>query len=74
MRVFAAYIIGSLLREAGEAAGLPRLPRLRADKFPHLTALSEELKPDPDDDFEFGLDLLLHAISSLQTSTTRMAS
>lgn len=75
VRAFVAYILGSLLREVGVVAGLPdgdgetagaRRPQLRPAEFPQLTELSAELgTQDPDADFEFGLDLLVHAISAL---------
>ena len=75
VRAFVAYIMGSLLREVGVVAGLPegdseaaepRRPHLRPAEFPQLTELSAELgTQDPDGDFEFGLGLLVHAMSAL---------
>jgi hypothetical protein len=77
VRAFVAYILGSLLREVGVAPGLsgpdlialeeisPR-PRLRASEFPQVTSLASELsEKDPDADFEFGLDLLVHAVAAM---------
>jgi AcrR family transcriptional regulator len=73
VRAFVAYILGSLLREVGVAPGLtgPDLaepgetghrPRLKPTEFPQVTSLAAELAHrDPDADFEFGLDLLVHA-------------
>jgi AcrR family transcriptional regulator len=76
MRAFVAYIMGSLLREVGVAPSLADAedvtsarPRLRATEFPHVTELSAELQArDPDSDFEFGLDLLMHAVAALRPS------
>jgi AcrR family transcriptional regulator len=75
VRAFVAYIMGSLLREVGAVAGRPdgdsevaepHRPLLRPADFPQMTELSAELgTQDPDADFEFGLDLLVHAISAL---------
>jgi AcrR family transcriptional regulator len=73
VRAFVAYIMGSLLREIGVAPGLAegddaethRL-RLRPAEFPQLTRLTAELSAgDPDADFEFGLDLLVHAVAAM---------
>ncbi len=69
VRAIAAYVMGSLLREAGVAPGLagddetePRRPRLRAADFPQVSDLAAELSDrDADADFEFGLDLLVRA-------------
>lgn len=73
VRAFVAYIIGSLLREVGVAPGLgdddetgEHRPHLRAAEFPQVTVLITKLsRSDPDADFEFGLDLLVHAIAAL---------
>jgi AcrR family transcriptional regulator len=72
VRAFGAYIVGSLLREVGVAPALAdsdsdvHRPYLRAADFPHVTALAAELTgADQDADFEFGLDLLMHAIAAL---------
>ena len=71
VRAFVAYIMGSLLREVGVAPTLtgydddPHRPYLRAAEFPQLTDLAAELTgADDDADFEFGLDLLMHAIAA----------
>jgi AcrR family transcriptional regulator len=74
MRAFVGFILGSLLREVGGlmtgedgdllAAG-QHLP-VDPEEFPQVTSLSAELTHrDPDADFEFGLDLLVHAIAAL---------
>ncbi len=72
VRAFVAYIMGSLLREVGVAPALadgdgdPHRPYLRPTEFPQVTDLAAELSSaDEDADFEFGLDLLLHAIAAL---------
>ena len=73
VRALVAYVIGSLLSEIGIAPGLDaddaeahRL-RLRPGEFPHLTALADELTGrNPDTDFEFGLDLLVHSVAAIQ--------
>lgn len=73
VRAFVAYIMGSMLREVGVTPGPPdgeaaepHRPHLRPAEFPQMTELSAELgTKDPDADFEFGLDLLVHAISAL---------
>ncbi len=71
VRTFAAHILGSILRDVGVAPGLdagdrPRL-NLRAGEFPQLTSMTAEFaSADPDADFEFGLDLLVHAVSALR--------
>lgn len=81
MRAFVGFIIGSLLREVGatpalgdarasylgqaadQAAGQPGFDPA---EFPQVTSLHAELtQHDPDADFEFGLDLLVHAIAAL---------
>jgi AcrR family transcriptional regulator len=72
VRAFVAFIVGSLLREVGVSPGA------RADQeeaghvlldpaeFPQMTSLAAELtRRDPDADFEFGLDMLVHAIAAL---------
>jgi AcrR family transcriptional regulator len=77
MRSFVGFILGSLLREVGAtpALGDPRAnylaqaagqPGLDPAEFPQVTSLHAELtEHDPDADFEFGLDLLVHAIAAL---------
>jgi AcrR family transcriptional regulator len=81
MRAFVGFILGSLLREVGvtPALGDARAnyaiqvsERLTLDpgEFPQVTSLSAELAHrDPDADFEFGLDLLVHAIGALLPAT-----
>jgi AcrR family transcriptional regulator len=75
VRAFVDYIIGAVLSEAGFASaaadgddvGEVRRPRLRASEFRHVTDLGSELSSrDHDADFEFGLDLLMRAVASLQ--------
>jgi AcrR family transcriptional regulator len=81
MRAFVGFILGSLLREVGVAPALgdaqasypaqvpPRI-RLDPEEFPQVTSLSAELMHrDPDADFEFGLDLLVHAIAAMAPAT-----
>jgi AcrR family transcriptional regulator len=81
MRSFVGFIVGSLLREVGATpalggarddeqasyvaqAGGPA--ELDPAEFPQVTSLHAELtEHDPDTDFEFGLDLLVHAIAAL---------
>jgi AcrR family transcriptional regulator len=77
MRSFVGFILGSLLREVGAtpALGDPRTnylaqaagqPGFDPAEFPQVTSLHAELtEHDPDADFEFGLDLLVHAIAAL---------
>ena len=72
VRAFAAYILGWLLREVGLAPELTdsgdrpcAAPRLRRAEFPQFTQLYPDLRAsDPDGDFEFGLDLLVHAVTA----------
>lgn len=87
VRMFTGYIVGSLLREVGVAPGLvPQRPLghdqsvLAADRpigldpaeFPLVTSMSAELMHrDHDADFEFGLNLLVHAISELRPARTK---
>ena len=67
VRAIAAYLLGSLLLEAGVAPGLTdgdgghsAMPRLRGGEFRQLADLcSAPPADDPDGDFEFGLDLLV---------------
>lgn len=60
---------GGLGSEPGGTPGyVPRegQPGLDPAEFPQLTSLHAELtRHDPDTDFEFGLDLLVHAIAAL---------
>jgi AcrR family transcriptional regulator len=77
MRAFVGFILGSLLREVGVSPALvdahasysaqvPQRLLLDPEEFPQVTSLTAELTHrDPDADFEFGLDLLVHAIAAL---------
>jgi AcrR family transcriptional regulator len=80
VRAFIAFIMGSLLREVGVTPGLREddagaeraVPAAAPDpvEFPQVTSLATELsRRDPDGDFEFGLDLLVHAIAALLPAT-----
>jgi AcrR family transcriptional regulator len=80
VRAFIAFIMGSLLREVGVTPGLHEDDRGGAEimaaaapdpvEFPQVTSLATELsRRDPDGDFEFGLDLLVHAIAALLPAT-----
>jgi AcrR family transcriptional regulator len=87
VRMFIGYIIGSLLREVGVAPGLvPQRPLghdqsfLEADRpvgldpseFPNVMSMSAEImQRDHDADFEFGLTLLVHAVSELRPARTK---
>ncbi len=79
LRAVVAYIMGSLLREVGVAPGLSdvddaesRRPRLRATEFPQVMSLTAELSDnDPDAEFDFGLDLLLHSLAALRPHSGR---
>jgi hypothetical protein len=77
VRTLAAYTLGSLRPEPDAAPGPGEpaggrgdsgadRPRLTLTAFPQLTSLAAELsQTDPDADYEFGLDLLLHAAAAL---------
>lgn len=76
VRAFIAFIMGSLLREVGVTPSLRdeaadtgttvNANRLDPAEYPQVTSLAAELsRKDPDGDFEFGLDLLVHAIAAL---------
>jgi AcrR family transcriptional regulator len=75
VRAFVAYIMGSLLLQIGVASALDasdgegaetHRPRLRPAEFPQLASLTAEVSTrDPDADFEFGLDLLVHAVAAM---------
>lgn len=77
VHAFIAFIMGSLLREVGvtpgqrddEASGTGAMVEAGlADPadFPQVTSLAAELsRKDPDGEFEFGLDMLVHAIAAL---------
>jgi AcrR family transcriptional regulator len=72
MRSFVGFILGSLLREVGvtpatvgQAETAAPRPVASPEEFPTVASLAAELtRHDPDEDFEFGLDLLVHAISA----------
>jgi Tetracyclin repressor-like, C-terminal domain len=82
VRAFVAYIGGSLLREVGVAPCLAPQRPLNMDQsvraaerptnpnpveFPQVMSMSEELlHRDHDAGFEFGLDLLVRAVSDLR--------
>ena len=81
VRAFVAYVVGSLLREVGVSPALgdahpsysaqaPQRLHLDPEEFPQVTSLTAELtRRDPDADFEFGLDLLVHAIAAMVPAT-----
>jgi len=69
MRTFVAYALGGLLNEARlnayqpDAAGQARVD---AERFPNIAELGWSLThADHDKDFEFGLELLISAVSAL---------
>ena len=78
VRVFAAYIMGSVLCEIGLAPApnatddedaVTHRPRLRPTEFPQLASLAAELSAsDPDADFEFGLELLMHGLEAMHSA------
>jgi AcrR family transcriptional regulator len=76
VRAFVAYVMGCQLHELGGTASRadaddaePRHLRLRAADFPQVSNLLAELRDsDPDADFEFGLDLLVHAVAALRSA------
>jgi AcrR family transcriptional regulator len=73
VRTFIAYVLGCLLREVGVAPALAHPDELARQigqpdpaTFPLLNSLSADLaKRDHDADFEFGLDLLVHALAEV---------
>ncbi len=83
VRAFVAYIMGSLLFEIGLAPGPDATnaegaethrPRLRPAEFPQLTSLGAELSArDPDADFEFGLELFMHALEATHSARAALA-
>jgi AcrR family transcriptional regulator len=70
MRTFVAYALGGLLNEARLDAYHPdpsdKGGRVDPDRFPNIAELSWSLThADHDRDFEFGLELLINAVSAL---------
>jgi AcrR family transcriptional regulator len=56
--------------DTADTGDTTRRMRLDPAEFPQVTSLSAELaQRDPDADFEFGLDLLVHAIAALLPAT-----
>jgi AcrR family transcriptional regulator len=70
MRVLMSYALGTIVRENGFGQMIKNLhspPDGVGDDFPRVSALIDLLITDDyEADFEFGLDLLIHAISLLQ--------
>jgi AcrR family transcriptional regulator len=79
VRAVAAFIMGSVLAQVAVAPGLADIDdethrlRLRPGEFPHLTALAAECAASSNPAasnreaaFEFGLDLLIRAVSAMQ--------
>jgi AcrR family transcriptional regulator len=76
VRILAAYLVGTLVREVGVAPAVradnpeSSSPVLRSASFPHLTTLTAEIGGQSPvaptaADFEFGLDLLLRGLGIL---------
>jgi AcrR family transcriptional regulator len=69
MRTFVAYALGGLINEARLTAYQPDLAdtaQIDADRFPNIAELGWSLThADHDKDFEFGLELLISAVSAL---------
>jgi AcrR family transcriptional regulator len=71
LRMFVAFIVGSLLREVGVTPGFaPVRSDLKAGDvdpalFPEVSALASYLAScDHDDEFEFGLEMLIQAMAA----------
>jgi AcrR family transcriptional regulator len=67
MRVFVNFALGALVHEAGRAAQgvVPSIDGL-SEEFANVRELLPQLSAyDPDDEFEYGLELLISAISAL---------
>jgi len=62
LRTLLAYVAGSILRDVGIAPGLASSEPVVGSK----RWLSAELEHDPEADFEFGLDLLIRAVTTLR--------
>lgn len=69
MRTFVAYALGGLINEARLTAYQPDLTdkaHIDAERFPNIAELGWSLThADHDKDFEFGLELLISAVSAL---------
>jgi AcrR family transcriptional regulator len=69
MRTFVAYALGGLINEARLNAYQPDLAdsvQVDAERFPNIAELGWSLThADHDKDFEFGLELLISAVSAL---------
>ncbi|GAA3466844.1 TetR/AcrR family transcriptional regulator [Nonomuraea roseola] len=70
LRLFIAYIIGSLLREVGvtptfaPVQGVTRVGKVDPELFPEVSALAPLLGAcDHEEEFDFGLELLIQAIA-----------
>ncbi|MET9338306.1 MULTISPECIES: TetR/AcrR family transcriptional regulator C-terminal domain-containing protein [unclassified Nonomuraea] len=70
LRLFIAYVIGSLLREVGvtptfaPVPGAPPVSDVDPELFPQVSELSSLLGScDHEEEFDFGLDLLIQAIA-----------
>jgi AcrR family transcriptional regulator len=74
VRAFTAYAIGAATTAAQRAhavetlaldgGGMPALPPV--EEFPRITALGSDLLVIDESDFEFGLDLLIQAVTQLR--------
>jgi AcrR family transcriptional regulator len=73
LRALMAYAIGSYMMECGALKtpdqfpdAATRIPQADPDRFPYMSALAQELlRPDPEADFECGLEMLLSALDRL---------
>jgi hypothetical protein len=69
MRTFVAYALGGVLNEARLNAYQPDLAdtaQVDGERFPNIAELGWSLThADHDKDFEFGLELLISAVSAL---------
>ncbi|GAA5079561.1 AcrR family transcriptional regulator [Thermocatellispora tengchongensis] len=73
LRLFIAYIVGSLLREVGVTPTfapvgsiLPRVADIDPALFPVVASLYDTLRDcDAEEEFEFGLEILVQAIQAL---------
>lgn len=80
VRAFVSYAVGTINTAANRARAMAALgdvgvafnaaEGLPADRFPHVTALGPALLENDDEaDFEFGLDLLIRAVTELLSET-----